>query len=276
MGSTKASIFLDQKFPSTWAATPQEVRCLCEGTPQRASKETAITGCKGFCLPGNSELLSNISKTVVSQAGEHPAGFSRGLAHLEGPGSIGLKGYGTFPSTTEGWGPGSAHPPSATPQRAAEPVEFSKARTESSSPPNTGLASGVLGTVKTNGVLWLGAPSVPGVREEPNGVAAAAAPLCPAPKLKGTAGEPLLRAGVLSPKAPAEGPGWAAAPKVNGDGAVPKTAVPVLLLVVWVPEPKLAVVEVAVPKENTDVVVPNATWVPLVPKVGGALLPNTG
>lgn len=143
-------------------------------------------------------------------------------------------------------------------------------------PPNTGLASGVLGTVKANGVLWLGAPSVPGVREEPNGVAAAAAPLCPAPKLKGTAGEPLLRAGVLSPKAPAEGPGWAAAPKVKGDGAVPKTAVPVLLLVVWVPEPKLAVVEVAVPKENTDVVVPNATWVPLVPKVGGALLPNTG
>lgn len=143
-------------------------------------------------------------------------------------------------------------------------------------PPNTGLASGALGTVKANGVLWLGAPSVLCVREEPNGAAAAGAPLCPAPKLKGTAGEPPLRAGVLSPKAPAEGPGWAAATKVKGDGAVPKTVLPVPLLVVWVLAPKLAVVEVAVPKENTDVVVPNAAWVPLVPKVGGALLPNAG
>lgn len=151
-----------------------------------------------------------------------------------------------------------------------------KGQTESSSPPNTGLASGVLDTVKANGVLWLGAPSVLCVREEPNGVAAAAAPLCPAPKLKGTAGEAPLRAGVLSPKAPAEGPGWAVAPKAKGDGAVPKTAVPTPLLVVWVPEPKLAAVEVAVPKENTDVVVPNAAWVPPVPKVGRALLPNAG
>lgn len=73
------------------------------------------------------------------------------------------------------------------------------------------------------------------------------------------AGEPLLRVGVLIPKALAEGPGWAVAPKVKGEGVVPKTVVPVLLLVVCVVEPKLAVVEVAVPKEKTDVVVPNAT-----------------
>lgn len=69
-----------------------------------------------------------------------------------------------------------------------------------------------------------------------------------------------------TPKALAEGPGWAAAPKVKGDGAVPKTAVPVLLLVVWVVEPKLVVAEVAVPKEKTDVVVPNAAWALPAPK----------
>lgn len=75
------------------------------------------------------------------------------------------------------------------------------------------------------------------------------------------------------------------APKVNGDGAVPKTLAPVLLLVVWVVAPKLDVVEVAVPKENTEVVVPNAAWVLLVPKEPWALvvpkagwvpLPNAG
>lgn len=118
---------------------------------------------------------------------------------------------------------------------------------------------GVLGTVKAKGVLWFCAPSALCVREEPNGVAAGAAPLCPAPKLNPTAGEPLLRVGVLIPKALAEGPGWTVAPKVKGEGVVPKTAVPALLLVVCVVEPKLAVVEVAVPKEKTDVVVPNAT-----------------
>lgn len=140
--------------------------------------------------------------------------------------------------------------------------------------------------MKANGVFWFCAPSVLCVREEPNGVAAAAAPLCPAPKLNATAGEPLFRVGTLSPKALAEGPGWAAAPKVKGEGVVPKTAMPVLLLlVVWVLEPKLTVVEVAVPKEKTDVVVPNTAWVPLVPKAlwvppvpkaGCALLPNAG
>lgn len=152
-------------------------------------------------------------------------------------------------------------------------------------PPNTGLVSGVLGTAKANGVLWFCAPSVLCVREEPKGVAAAAAPLCPAPKLNATAGEPLFRAGALSPKPLAEGPGWAAAPKVKGEGVVPKTAVPALLLVVCVLEPKLTVVEVAVPKEKTGAVVPNtawallvpkALWVPPVPKGSCALLPNAG
>jgi len=144
---------------------------------------------------------------------------------------------------------------------------------------------GVLGTAKAKGVLWLCAPSALCVRAEPNGVAAGAAPLCPAPKLKATAGEPLLRVGVPTPKALAEGPGCALVPKANGEAAVPKAAVPALLLVVWAVAPKLAVVEVAVPKEKTDVVVPNAAWVLLVPKepwalvvpkAGGALPPNAG
>lgn len=75
-----------------------------------------------------------------------------------------------------------------------------------------------------------------------------------------------------------EGPGGAAAPKVKGEGVVPKTVVPVLLLlVVWVVEPKLVVVEVAVPKEKTDVVVPNAAWVLGVPKEPWALVvPKVG
>lgn len=74
-----------------------------------------------------------------------------------------------------------------------------------------------------------------------------------------------------------EGPGWAAAPKVKGEAVVPKTVVPVLLLVVWVVEPKLVVVEVAVPKEKTDVVVPNAAWVLGVPKEPWALVvPKVG
>lgn len=85
--------------------------------------------------------------------------------------------------------------------------------------------------------------------------------------MKAMAGEPLLRAGVPTPKALVEGPGWVVTPKVKGEGVVPKMVVPVLLLlVVWVVEPKLAVVQVAVPKEKTDVVVPNAAWVLLVPK----------
>lgn len=124
----------------------------------------------------------------------------------------------------------------------------------------------MLDAAKAKGVLWFCAPSVLCAREEPNGVAAGDAPLCPAPKLNATAGEALLRAGVPTPKALPEGPGWAVAPKVKGEGLAPKTVVLVLLLVVWVVEPKLAVVEVAVPKEKTDVVVPNAAWVLLVPK----------
>lgn len=68
-----------------------------------------------------------------------------------------------------------------------------------------------------------------------------------------------------------------AAPKVKGEGAVPKTAVPVLLLMVWVVEPKLAVAEVAVPKEKTDVVVPNAAWVlPAAPKDWVVVVPKAG
>lgn len=79
------------------------------------------------------------------------------------------------------------------------------------------------------------------------------------------------------PKALAEGPGWVVAPKVKGEGVVPKTAVPVLLLVVWVVEPKLVVVEVPVPKEKTDVVVPKAAWVLLVLKEPWALVvPKAG
>lgn len=137
--------------------------------------------------------------------------------------------------------------------------------------------------VKAKGVLWPCAPRALCGRDEPKGVAAGAAPLCPAPKLKATAGDPLLRPGVPIPKALVEGPGWVVAPKVNG--VVPKTVAPVLLLVVWVVVPKLDVVEVAVPKENTEVVVPNAAWVLLVPKepwalavpkAGWAPLPNAG
>lgn len=87
----------------------------------------------------------------------------------------------------------------------------------------------------------------------------------------------MLRAGVPMPKALEEGPGWAVAPKLKGEGVVPKMAVLVLLLVVWVVEPKLAVVEVAVPKEKTDVVVPNAAWVLPVPKEPWALVvPKAG
>lgn len=79
------------------------------------------------------------------------------------------------------------------------------------------------------------------------------------------------------PKVLEEGPGWAVAPKLKGEGVVPKMAVLVLLLVVWVVEPKLAVVEVAVPKEKTDVVVPNAAWVLPVPKEPWALVvPKAG
>lgn len=139
--------------------------------------------------------------------------------------------------------------------------------------------------VKAKGVLWPCAPSALCGRDEPKAVAAEAAPLCPAPKLKATAGDPLLRPGVPIPKALVGGPGWVVAPKVNRDGVVPKTVALVLLLVVWVVAPKLDVVEVAVPKENTEVVVPNAAWVLLVPKepwalvvpkTGWALLPNAG
>lgn len=152
-------------------------------------------------------------------------------------------------------------------------------------PPNAGLLLGVLVMVKAKGVLWPCTPSALCGRDEPKGAAAGAAPLCPAPKLKATAGDPLLRPGVPIPKALVEGPGWVLAPKVNGDGVVPKTLALVLLLVVWVVAPKLDVVEVAVPKENTEVVVPNAAWVLLVPKepwalvvpkAGWAPLPNAG
>lgn len=100
------------------------------------------------------------------------------------------------------------------------------------SPPNAGLLLGVLVMVKAKGVLWPCTPSALCGRDEPKGVAAGAAPLCPAPKLKATAGDPLLRPGVPNPKALVDGPGWVVAPKVNRDGVVPKTVALVVLLAV--------------------------------------------
>lgn len=61
--------------------------------------------------------------------------------------------------------------------------------------------------VKAKGVLWPCAPSALCGTEEPKGAAAGTAPLCPPPKLKATAGDPLPRPGVAIPKALVEGPG---------------------------------------------------------------------
>lgn len=139
-------------------------------------------------------------------------------------------------------------------------------------PPKAGLLSAGPGTVKAKGALWTPEACV---KEEPKGAAVLAELFCPAPKPKGAAGAAPLRAGVGMPKALAPGLCWEGAPKVNGEReGPPNTKLPVLLLVGWGLEPKLAVVEVvAVPKEKTAVVPPNAGWALVGPKEPWLLVP---
>lgn len=126
-------------------------------------------------------------------------------------------------------------------------------------PPNTGLLSGVLATLKAKDVFWLGTPRLFWLKPPPKGVVLPAGPLCPAPKLKAPEAELVPGVATLMPKPPLPA-GAADPPNVKGDGVVlPNTELLVPLLVVWVAAPKPEVV--AAPKEKTAVVLPKAGWV---------------
>lgn len=84
-------------------------------------------------------------------------------------------------------------------------------------PPNTGLFSGVLDTLKAKGVLWLGAAKGFWLKPPPKGVVPAVVPLCPVPKLNAPEVELVPGLATLSPKAPLAA-GAAEAPNVKGEG----------------------------------------------------------
>lgn len=142
--------------------------------------------------------------------------------------------------------------------------------------------------LKAKGVPWFWLPKEGCcAKEEPKGGAAPAAPPCPLPKLKPPVEPPVPPPPAAAPRPkvlPAVATGWPGAPKVvNEEGVeLPKKEPPVLLLVVWVVAPKLGVEAadvVAVPKEKTDVVAPNAMgWLVLllVPKGARGPLPPKG
>lgn len=127
-------------------------------------------------------------------------------------------------------------------------------------PPNIGLLSDVLPTLKAKGVLWLGAAKGFWLKPPPKGVApVVVVPLCPVPKLKAPVVELAPGLATLIPKPPLAA-GAAELPNVKGAGAVlPNKELPVPLLGVWVVVPKPEVV--AAPKEKTEVVLPKAGWV---------------
>lgn len=96
--------------------------------------------------------------------------------------------------------------------------------------------------MKAKPELWLWAPRGFCAKEDPKGVAAAAAPaapICPLPKLKltGAAPGPAVPAAAAAPMPKAlTAPGaWLAAPKLKGVGAeLPNTGPPALLLLLVV------------------------------------------